>query len=294
MARALDMVRAESTYTFGSLVKASFCIDLRFWNPIANRSFQIAWYTFILQPGDPSGAYGVRMGDTAPQTAQNIADCINGTGELGVQYSATHAVYVNQPAIEVTAFHDGIGYLWITAKAYGVSALFVDGMTADLQIPAGQNLLTGERGMVEDDYVRIGSHNYRFIAEMTEQEDRVLLEHSLGDEENVTVMRDRLVEAVQAVEGNSHAGVNYAVATQTHKTVVVDPVGDDAIRIRAITPGLSGNEIELKDSGDGAFSNGAYLSGGLGDFQDWVLDFVRVNELKSSVVEELKRVLVRD
>lgn len=293
MAIATPLVRAESIYTFSSLVKASTFIDGRFGNPISGRTARLCNYNFTFQAGAPNlSPYDVHIETNPHLTMRNIANCINGVGEPGVQFNVAHPAYVHRQTgggMPADAFHDGAGILWLTMRAYGPTTYDLDATNSDLTIP--DPTFTGDRGMVEDDYIRIGSHNYRFEAVIANQEDRVLLSNDPGlDEgENVLLMRDRLVEAIRAVPGDSHRGVNYGADTVTHKTALVQPIGADGIRIVAVSPGLGGNEIEIADSGDGVFSTGQYLSGGAGDFREWLHSFIERNQCSSEIIQELNR-----
>lgn len=284
------MVRAKSTYTFSSLVKASTMIDLSTYNPISGRNTVIAGWTVVwtLNPAVP-GYYDLLIDANPRVTAQNLTDLINAEGQPGVQYAVTQPLFVAGTQ-NYTAFHDGVGHVWVTAKEYGEYSGVIDPTNSDLVVPDVN--FTGERGIVEDDYVRIGSHNYRFVSSVSNPEDRILLEHDGTDEENVTAMRDRLLEAMIADPDNSHKGIYYGAETQPHQTVIARAIGDDGIEIIAKSPGRGGNEIELKDSGDGAWSNGAYLSGGAGDYDEWVEEFVEITEMSAEVVEGIRSTTV--
>lgn len=291
MARTFDMVRAESTYTFGSLVRASAGYYLPNDSLLHNQIFYVAGITYRII-GTPVTAFDIWRGSPSEHydVAAKIVHAINGTGEVGVDYTAA----MDTPNPLVSAYYDASArILWFTWREYGpVDPQYIlEVGTTGMTLPNGPQF-TGDRGMSEGDYVRIGSHNYRFVSEIGEQEDRVLLKLDESEEVNVEAMRDWLLAAIRADPSGS--GIYFGANTRAHAMVKAE-AGDehDEIKLVCTVPGNIGNEVQVKDSGDGAFSGGDVLHGGSGDFQEWVGEFVRVNDLKSSAVEELNRMTMR-
>lgn len=280
------LVRAETTYTFGSLVRASARIVA--WitgsNHVviahANYMFHTALYN----------KYSILFDSDHAVMMDRLVRVINGTAERGVECHAD----MDMPHPLVSAYFNGPysdyhSEMTLTARAYG-PVDFENTVTTGTEWMIVEPY-TGDRGMAPDDHVKIGSHNYRFVETIGEQSDRVLLELGQSEEENVAIMRDRLVAAINA----DPAGRGIVYGSNTVKNLMIDAEpGEeyDEVRIVCTVPGLIGNEIELKDTGDGAFSRGATLSGGGGDFQDWIRWFVDHNEVPSHLVQQLQEMLM--